>query len=260
MKEEQHNVNRNRRLQKALDRILCFTPRERCGIGMQKEKTTHIVLKNYMDPDEEHHEIPLDNYIADIYHSGKVTEIQTAGFGTMRNKLACFLQKGYTVTIVHPIPHIKWVVWVDPEDGHIIKKNRSPRKGCFLNAFRELYRIRDFLREPNLKIRLILLDMEEYRLQDGWSRDGKRGSHRYDRIPLAVHDELLLEKPEDYAAFLPTELPDTFTAQQFAKAAGYRRKDISVILLMLYEMKVVDRIGKQGRAYLYTRQIVPDSI
>ena len=28
--------------------------------------------------------------------------------------------------------------------------------------------------------------MEEYRLQDGWGREGKKGSHRYDRVPTGI--------------------------------------------------------------------------
>ena len=60
------NKQRDERFQKALDAIVRPGDRERHGIGMQKEKTLHAVLKAYEDPDEDHHEIPIGNYIADI--------------------------------------------------------------------------------------------------------------------------------------------------------------------------------------------------
>ena len=61
------NKERDERFARALDRIVHPGARERHGIGMQKEKTLHAVLKAYEDPDEDHHEIPIENYIADIY-------------------------------------------------------------------------------------------------------------------------------------------------------------------------------------------------
>ena len=115
--------------------IITLAPRERHGIGMQSEKTLHAVLKNYVDDDQDHQEIPVDNFIADIYHDGHITEIQTAKMGAMRAKLSCFLPQ-YPVRIVYPIPAQKWVVWVDPETGRTIKRNRSPLRGSFFHAFR----------------------------------------------------------------------------------------------------------------------------
>ena len=230
--------------------IITLAPRERHGIGMQSEKTLHAVLKNYVDDDQDHQEIPVDNFIADIYHDGHITEIQTAKMGAMRAKLSCFLPQ-YPVRIVYPIPAQKWVVWVDPETGRTIKRNRSPLRGSFFHAFRELYRIRSFLRDPNLSLELLLIDMDEYRLLDGWSRDKKRGSHRYDRIPLRLQDRMLLTCPQDYMQFVPEDLPEPFTSAQFAGAVGFRKDGFSTVLLLLTEMGAVERIGKKGNSYLY---------
>ena len=230
--------------------IITLAPRERHGIGMQSEKTLHAVLKNYVDDDQDHQEIPVDNFIADIYHDGHITEIQTAKMGAMRAKLSCFLPQ-YPVRIVYPIPAQKWVVWVDPETGRTIKRNRSPLRGSFFHAFRELYRIRSFLRDPNLSLELLLIDMDEYRLLDGWSRDKKRGSHRYDRIPLRLQDRMLLTCSQDYMQFVPEDLPEPFTSAQFAGAVGFRKDGFSTVLLLLTEMGAVERIGKKGNSYLY---------
>jgi hypothetical protein len=92
-----------RRFDAARTQTITLAPREKHGIGMQSEKTLHAVLKNYIDDDEDHQEIPVDNFIADIYHDGQITEIQTARMGAMRAKLSCFLAR-YPVRIVYPIP------------------------------------------------------------------------------------------------------------------------------------------------------------
>ena len=130
------NEEKSARFQRALDRIVRLEERERHGIGMQKEKTLHAVLKAYEDPDEDHHEIPIENYIADIYceKTGSITEIQTANFGYLRNKLDAFLPL-YHVTVVYPIPAVKWITWIDPETGELGKRSRSPKKGKLLQCF-----------------------------------------------------------------------------------------------------------------------------
>lgn len=239
-----------RRFDAARSRTITLAPRERHGIGMQSEKTLHAVLKNYIDADEDHQEIPVDNYIADIYHDGTITEIQTAGMGAMRAKLACFLRQ-YPVRIVYPIPAEKWIIWIDPETGEPVKRNRSPLRGSFFHAFKELYRIRPFLVEENLSLELLLIDLDEYRLLDGWSRDKKRGSHRYERIPLRLRDRLVLTCPQDYMQLVPQDLAEPFTSADFAEAVRFRKKGISTVLLLLTEMGVVERVGKKGRYYLY---------
>ena len=39
----------------------------RQGIGTLSEKTVHAVMKNYYAPDTDMHEIPIENFVADIY-------------------------------------------------------------------------------------------------------------------------------------------------------------------------------------------------
>ncbi len=246
------NKERDARFQRALDSVVRPQERERHGIGMQKEKTLHAVLKAYEDPDEDHHEIPIGNYIADIYceKTGSITEIQTANFGYLRDKLRAFLPD-YRVTVVYPIPAHKWITWIDPVTGEQEKRNRSPKKGSFYSAFRELYRISSFLDHPNLSVKLILLDIEEYRLRDGWSRDGKRGSHRFDRIPTRIVSETLLAQPRDYLQFVPYDLKEPFTARELAGSCGCPGSSFSTEALILMKMGVIERVGRKGRSYLY---------
>ena len=96
---------------------------------------------------------------------------------------------------------------------------------------KELYWLSDYVGNPRVSVRLLLLELEEYRMADGWSRDKKRGSNRYERFPTALLGDVTLITPADYADyFLPAALssPDTegsyplFTAAAYAKATGIR--------------------------------------
>lgn len=224
--------------------------RERLGIGTLAEKTVHAVLKNYYAPNEDNQEIPIENHVADIYKDGEIIEIQTRSFDKLRKKLEVFLPL-YSVTIVYPIPRTKWLIWIDEKTGEFTEKRKSPKKGTVYDAFKELYKIKSFLTEENLKIKIVLLDMEEYRLLNGWGRDKKRGSHRFDRIPQDLVDEIDLERAEDYLQLIPYDLKEPFDTKEYAKAVKIRKEQAGTVLHILYYLQLVERVGKKGNAYLY---------
>ena len=242
--QEQQN-----RFEKAKKKIIGID-RQRLGIGTYSEKTVHAIFKNFYEPDEDKQEIPIDRYVADIFTGREIIEIQTRQFNRMRDKLAAFLPL-YPVTIVYPIPREKWLIWIDEESGELSTRRKSPKKGNAYQAFIELYKIKMFLKDPNLKLKFVLVDMEEYRLLNGWSRDRKKGSTRYDRIPTDLVEEVDVERVEDYMQFVPAQLEGEFTVKEFAKAAHIPVKLAQTVVNILYHVGTVDRVGKQGNAYVY---------
>ena len=188
--------------------------------------------------------------MADIFADGEIIEIQTRQFDKMRGKLAAFLPL-YPVTIVYPIPHEKWLIWIDEESGSLSKKRKSPRKGNPYLVFPELYKIKAYLKDPNLRLRLVLLDVEEYKLLNGWSKDRKKGASRYDRIPTELVREIELDCPQDFLQFVPFELEGAFTSKEFAAAARIPLSLAQTVLNILYHVEAVARVGKRGRLYLY---------
>ena len=224
--------------------------RQRLQIGTLSEKTVHAVLKNYYEPDEDKQEIPIEGMYADIYADGEIIEIQTRSFDRLREKLNRFLPL-YKVTVVLPIPDIKWLIWIDEETGEMSDKRKSPKKGNAYQAFREFYKIKPYLKDKNLNITLLFLDMEEYRLLNGWSQDKKKGSCRYDRIPKELKKEINLTCSEDYMQLLPIDLPELFTTAEFAKAVKIPVRQAGLVLNILYFFELVQRTDKKGNAYVY---------
>lgn len=224
---------------------------ERPGIGTLRERSLHAVLKYWIDPDESHHEVTLPcRLVADVYDGDQITEIQTRNFSKLRPKLARMLPD-YPVTVVYPIPRVKRLVWMEPETGEMSQPRKSPKTGTAWDAFPELFYIRDYLRDPRLTVRLVYLDMDEYKLLNGWSRNRKKGACRVERIPTALAGEEKLSTAADFAALLPPCLPEPFTTTDLAKALRIRRERAGKIIYILYEIEAIRRIGKLGNAFLY---------
>ena len=165
--------------------------REREGIGTLAEKTLHLIIKNYIEPNTDFHEIKVGRKVADIKNSNGIFEIQPRSFDRLRPKLQQFLKENQ-VTVVYPIAKEKRICWIDPETGEMTPPRKSPKQGSSFDIFKELYKIKMFLLEPNLKFRIMMLGINEYRLRNGWSFDKKKGSTKYESIPNAIFEEIFL--------------------------------------------------------------------
>lgn len=221
------------------------------GIGTLGEKTLHAVLKRYLEPREEQTEVALFGYVADIAREDGITEIQTRQFDRLRKKLGVFL-KETDVTVVYPIAQRKYIRWIDLQTGALSAPRKSPKTGSEWDAFPELYKIRPYLLHPRFHLRLMLFEMTEYRYLDGWSRDGKKGSSRCDRVPSALLSDRSIYEPRDWLPLLPKGLPSLFTAKELAALAHIRLSVAQTACLLLFEAGVLCRADKRGNAYLYT--------
>ena len=235
------------------DRVLTGE-REKNGIGTLSEKSLHLILKHYYEPMTAFHEQKIGRYVADILNEDGVIEIQTRQFSAMRAKLNAFLAVT-NVTIIHPVVHHKWMCWVDPQTGETTKKRKSPKTGSIYDAFWELGGIPELLADPRLTICLVLMDMEETRLLNGWSKNKKRGSTRADRIPRALLSETFLHTKEDYAALLPPPavLPEPFSRKELAAATGQPQDRGYTLVRVFGAVGVIEEAGKRGREYVYRR-------
>lgn len=222
------------------------------GIGTLQEKTLHAVLKYYFEPDNTYHEIRYQGYVADILHDQDVIEIQTRGFNKLRRKLDVFLEAG-EVRIVYPVAYEKYLEWIDEETGTITKKRKSPKRGTPYEIFYELYKIKHYLVHPNLSISIVLVNMEEQRLLNGWSHDRKRGSSRYERIPTALVDQVDIDSVEEYAKLIPEELEEIFTTKSYQKVSRLSIGQARTALHVLNYVGAIEKVGKKGNLILYKR-------
>ncbi len=220
------------------------------GIGTLGEHSLHAVLKAYFCPDLTKTEVKIGRYVADICIDDHIVEIQTRALWRLRDKLNTFTQD-HTVTVVFPIAVEKYVAWIDPETGTIGDRRKSPKHGTIYDAIPELYDLRGFIGKPGFSVKLVLLNMNDYRLKNGRGNGGKRGSSRFERIPTALLDEIDLVCTDDYMMMLPADLPDRFTAKDYAKSTKLRLDKARKALALLFELGIAKRVERNKNGFLY---------
>lgn len=223
--------------------------RLRAGIGTLGEKTQHAVLKRFFGPDAESREVPVGPYVADVFGPEGIVEIQTRGFDRLREKLAYFLQAA-PVTVVYPVAAIRWLVKVQ-EDGTPGIRRKSPKRPGMWEILPELYRIKPLLGREGLQFCILLLEVEEFRLERPEVKVGRKRTTCYERMPVCLLDSLRLRCPEDFHRLIPEGLPEEFTVRDFAEPTRLSRQKSQVALNVLRAVGTVEVVGRQGRAYLY---------
>lgn len=247
------------------------------GIGTYSEKRLHKILKYYFCEDERCHEVRIrpsgeavtdaaersrgaesgrGGFIADVFKDGKITEIQTGGFYPLKSKIAFYLENtDYDVTVVHPIAAEKWVTWIDVESGALGKRSKSPKKGVASDALPEIFWLSDHLENERLHFKIMLLSIEEYRLLDGWSKNKKRGSNRYERVPTGLIDVVSFDARDCARSLIPQGLSEEFTSAELSKFLRMKGRKLSFVIKLLTSTGAAERCGKKGNAYVYRLKI-----
>lgn len=224
------------------------------SVGTQNEKILHAALKNYYAPFADEQEIKIGGYFADAVCEDGIFEIQTRQLYKLKDKLREFL-KCSRVTVVYPAPSALGTLYLNEDSGELVKETPMRKINSLLKVFEELYSIREFLPDENLRIIIARLKIQKRvyfrgnEIPDLTKRNVKK-KIRTEKMPLDFCEEIILENKTDYARFLPTSpLPDEFTKKEFAKAVGESAS--SLRLEVLRTAGIIEKIGKKGNSNLY---------
>ena len=226
------------------------------GVGTLAEKRMHALIKTYLCADTACHEVgvPGTRFVSDVRIGTDAYEVQTGDFAPMKKKIDYYLHStDYTVTVVHPIPTLRWMSWVDPESMEIAPRKRVPRVGRPADLLARLYPLSPYLQNPRLRFCLLLLETYDFRLLNGRSPDRKRGATRYERIPLSLRAEQLYTSPADFRALIPSDLPVHFTVKQFSLLSHLRGRDAYSAVRALAALGLVESAEPIGRAMGWRR-------
>ena len=218
------------------------------GVGTLGEKTLHAVLKRMIEPDMARHEVKLGRFTADVFNERGVFEIQTRSRHKLKPKLTALLPY-YPVTVVVPVVETKWLLVMDPETGELKERRKSPKRGRVAALLPELVYLKPLLKDPNLSFLLIRLEGEELRMLTPGKR---RPVTPLEFAPTRFLGTAVLKTAADYAALLPPDLPEAFTARELAKALSLPAAQSSAAANVLLYMGAIHRVGRQKNAYLYT--------
>jgi hypothetical protein len=216
-------------------------------IGLVNEKPLHASLKQWYARPGDRFEVPVDGFVIDIVRDDLLIEIQTRNFSAISRKLSR-LTRSYRVRLVYPVVQEKWIVRVGAKNGAVRRK--SPKRGRIEDLFWELVSIPRLLSHPNFSLEVLLTSEEELRRYDvrrrrrrkGWVMEGRRLVH--------VLDRRVFGNSADWLAFVPDGL-HSFTTKDLATVADTRRDLAQKMAYCLREARMIDLIGRQGRANLY---------
>jgi hypothetical protein len=215
------------------------------GIGLLNEKPLHASLKQWYARPGDRFEVPVDGFVIDIVRDDLLIEIQTQNFFSIKSKLDK-LVRSHHVRLIYPIVQEKWIV----RSANGVRR-KSPKRGRLEDLFWELVSIPQLLSNPNFSLEILMIRQEEVRRYGGGKRRWRRKEWVIEgRQLLQVLDRRLFGVSTDWLGFLPPGL-ESFTTEDLATRMNTRRDLAQKMAYCLREGKMIELIGKRGRANLY---------
>lgn len=233
-------------------------------INIENESSLHNTLKIfYATQHNGQTEVKADGHIYDIVtENGEIIEIQTQNLSALYKKLSHILDKNKKVTLVHPIP-VKKKICLYAEDGTIISKRASSKKGHLYDIFSELTKIYPLLLNPNFSLKVLEISMIEERIKTNKNVQSKNKRRRFrkdwnktnKRLEEIIQEHTLKTK-EDYKNFLPP-LPQEFCSKDLKeilkkeKAPARLYNNATIILWVLSRMELITQTKTEKRFRYY---------
>ncbi len=197
-------------------------------------------------------EVPIEGYVADVHgDDGVLYEIQTAGFGSLKQKLTRLLES-YKVVLVHPIAETRYIVKLS-EDELATKRRKSPKRGAISHVLDELVSIPTLLNHPNFELEVVLIEEEEFRVHDPTRVRRRNGWRVVERRLVEVKERVRLRSIEDLFGLVKHPLPDAFTTLDLADGMEQPRWLAQKLAYCLREAGAINICGKDGNSLKYRR-------
>jgi hypothetical protein len=219
------------------------------GIGVLNEKPLHASLKQWYARPGDRFEVAVGGFVIDIVRDDLLIEIQTRNFASIKAKLTQLVHS-HQVRLIYPIAQERWIVRSATGHHGPVVRRKSPKRGRWEDLFREMVSIPQLLASRNFSLEVLMIREEEARRYQG-KRHWRRGGWAIEsRRLLDVLDQRLFQSV-DWRGCLPAGL-ESFTARDLAAAMGTRSDLAQKMAYCLCKARVVELIGKRGRANLYS--------
>lgn len=216
------------------------------------ETSLHQSLKRRYGAKDDEIEVAVGCYRIDAISDGRLIEIQLASLAAIRDKVRALL-RDHRVTVVKPIVAKKTLVKRAAENGPVISRRLSPKRGAILDLFHELVHFTGIFPHKRFTLEVPLIEIEEWRYPGhGRRRRWRRDDHEMeDQKLLAVQHAYQFRTASDLAHLIDCPLPPQFDTQDLAEALQVSRWMAQRIAYCLRETKAAQTVGKQGNAHLY---------
>lgn len=220
------------------------------GIGLLNEKPLHASLKEWYAQPGDQFEVTIDGFVIDIVRDDLLLEIQTGNFASIKSKLIK-LVPAHRIRLIYPIAREKWIVKQAKDNNGGMIRRKSPKRGRVEELFWEMVSFPHLLVNPNFSLEVLMIREQEVRRYEEKRKWRRRGWIIEERRLLEVVDRRLFEEPVDLQALLPEKVEESFTTRDLAEALGIRRQLAQKMAYCLRQARVIELVGKRGRANLY---------
>ena len=222
------------------------------SIGELNERSLHRALKERYAVAGSETEHIIDGFVTDVVIDGRIVEIQTGGFGPLRNKLLRLLD-AHPVTLVHPIARDRYIVKVTDDPTVPTTRRRSPRHGSVFDVFSVLVSIPSLLAHPNLTLEVVMTVEDEVRAPIERRRRWRRNWSRVDRRLVDVVETHTIASMADLFTLVDAQLPEVFTTNDIAASISSTRGLAQKAAFCFREGGIIEVCGKDGNTLVYTR-------
>ena len=213
------------------------------------EGPLHAALKAWYAAPGDREEVPMDGRQIDLVRGETLIEIQTKSLGSLSQKLQVLLEH-HRVVVVHPVGVEKWVVRLD-EDGVVLGRRKSPKRGRLEDAFEELVGLAKVLAHPNFSLEILLVAEDEVRRHEPGRVWRRKGWVIVERRLVNVLERRVFQGGDAFRDLLPHGLPAPFTTAHLAQSLGIPRDLAQKMAYCLRASGAVVDDGKDGNARRY---------
>jgi hypothetical protein len=216
------------------------------------ETSLHQDLKNLYGGEEKRFEVTLGKYRIDAVAEGRLIEIQVASLSAIRDKIRTLLEE-HRVVVVKPIVVRKTLIKRIAEEGEVVSRRQSPKRGTIFDLFHELVHFTNVFPHKRLTLEVPMIDIEEWRYPGhGRRRRWRREDYLVeDQKLVAVRETHRFRTAEDLARLVSGPLPRPFHTGDLSESLGVPRWIAQRIAYCLRRMNAVKEVGKRGNARLY---------
>ena len=193
----------------------------------------------------------IDGYIIDVVKKTGLVEIQTKNFLKIKPKLKKLLVN-HKIKLVHNIAAVKWLIKTD-EQGNVLSKRKSSKKGNFYDIFNELIYIIDLIQNPEFTLEILVTEEEEIRCDDGKGSWRRKGVRIADRKLVGILEKKKMCGIDDYMKVLPL-VAEPFSTKDIAGELGIKVLLARKMLYFYKKLKLINCSGKKGNLLLYKRK------
>ena len=230
------------------------------------ESSLHKSIKELYSPKfKGKTEVQADGHVYDILtENNEVIEIQTKNLSQILKKCLDALEKSHRVLVVHPLVITKTIETYN-EDGLLISRKKSPKKGHLYDIFRELTGFYPILLKENFSLEVLGVNITEIRKKTEEKVQTAQKSRRFKKDYIKTDKKLdsiifalQFSKKEDYQKLLPLGLPKIFCAKDVEKLLLEDKsipkriaENANIILWVLVRMEIIKECEKKGRTKYY---------